>query len=197
MTGGIGAGKSAIAGLMGEQGAYIISGDEIGREVMEEAPGMLEWVRENFGDGVFDDKGDLLRQKLGDAVFSDEAKKKQLDNKIFPEIYKRLKSKIKTAFNKHKIVVVDAAMIFEWGIEGDFDLILTVIADEEAVLERLSQRDGFDAPRAVMRIKSQFPPEAKAEKADYVIENNGSKVELKLKVARFWREKVMGKMNDE
>jgi len=190
LTGGIGAGKSEAAKILEELGAVVISGDELGREAMENEAGMLQWVRENFGDEVFDAEGRLLRKKLGDIVFSDRGKKKLLDEKIFPAIYRRMKANIEQAFMTHNVVVVDAAMIFEWGIEDDFDVILAVTAPVDMVRERLSRRDRFEPDKTEMRIKSQIPAELKAEKSDYTIINEGSLQELKWNVEEFWREKV-------
>jgi dephospho-CoA kinase len=190
LTGGIASGKSLVAEILHQFGAAVISADLIGKEVMEKDPQMLAWVHQNFGSECFDDHRKLKRQKLGDIIFSDPVKKKSLDDKIFPLIYNRIKKSMTARGRKSAVVVIDAAMIFEWGIETNFDLIVTVISDAKYVLERLSKRDGFNLTQSLNRINSQFPPEQKALKSHYVIENNGDLEDLKQKVEIFWREKV-------
>ena len=67
LTGGIGAGKSKVGEYLQELGAFVISADLVGKEVMTEESGMIPWVRETFGDSCFDSQGRLLREKLGEA----------------------------------------------------------------------------------------------------------------------------------
>ena len=186
LTGGIASGKTEVSRELKILGALILSADEIGREVMDNEPGMLEWVKAVFGEQFFDAEGKLLRKKLGDLVFSQPEKKKALDDKIFPIIYKRLLDRIEDGFRQNKVIVVDAAMIFEWGIEREFDILLTVLSSEKDIKERLSERDGFDAKQISDRLASQLSPDYKAECSDWVIKNDGDLNDLKSQVRLFW-----------
>ena len=186
LTGGIASGKSAAAEYLRKLGAFVISADMIGKEVMTEESGMPGWVRETFGSEFFDSEGRLMRKNLGDLVFSDPEKKKLLDDKIFPIIYRALRAKIDDGFRVNNLVVVDAAMIFEWGIEDDFDIILTVVSSWKNVRERLACRDGFDTAQIENRIASQIDNLVKAEKSDYVIENNSSLEKLEEEILGFY-----------
>ena len=76
------------------------------------------------------------------------------------------------------------------GIEDDFDIILTVIASPEKVMERLVSRDNFSPEQVQMRLQSQLPPEQKAARSDWVIYNDDDKDQLAAKVEEFWREKI-------
>lgn len=194
LTGSIASGKTEVAEFLRKMGAGLISADRLGREVMEESGAMLDWVRESFGDEYFDSEGNLQRRRLGDLVFSQPDQKKLLDRKIFPLIYQRLKSKVKELEIEHSVIVVDAAMIFEWGIESDFDIIVTVAASPETVYRRLSARDGFDLTRAKYRISSQMSPIEKARRSHIIIENDASLEELWRRVEGFWREEVEPRM---
>ena len=190
LTGGIASGKTEAAEIMRKFGASVISADDIGREVMENNPEMLGWVREEFGDELFDLKGRLMRKKLGDLVFSQPDKKILLDEKIFPLIYNRLKEMIYESSKKHSAIVVEAAMIFEWGIESDFDLMVTVVSPVDNVYDRLVFRDKFSDEQIRNRMKSQIPPEEKAKRSNWVINNDDTIKDLEFQVQRFWLVKV-------
>jgi dephospho-CoA kinase len=193
LTGGIGSGKSEAARILRELGAYVISADDAGKWAMDNALGILDWVKKNFGGEVFDSEGNLLRKKLGEIVFSNSEKKKLLDEKIFPPLYGRIKESIKAVSDEYNVIVVDAAMIFEWGVENDFDLIISVVSTEEAIYNRLVRRDNFDIAQINNRIHSQLPVLYKAGKSDYIIRNDGTKKELRRAVIKFWEETVASK----
>jgi len=187
LTGGIASGKTVAAEHLRELGACVISADLIGKQVMTEETGMLQWVRETFGQEYFDHDNNLIRKKLGDLVFGYPEKKKLLDDKIFPLIHSIILSKIQDGLQDSNLVVVDAAMIFEWGIENEFDIILTVVSSSEKVIERLKSRDVFDIDQVKSRLSSQIPPSEKAAKSDYVIINNSSLETLLEETEKFYR----------
>ncbi len=190
LTGGIASGKTEAANILKSLGAAVVSGDELGRWVMENIPEMLEWVRQTFGEECFDREGKLIRQKLGDLVFAHPEMRNKLDEKIFPYIYRRLQDEVKDKSKHRRVVVVDAAMIFEWGIEGDFDIVLTITAAQDAIFRRLSHRDGFDRIQMENRMASQISPKEKAARSHWIITNDSSLDELEKEVRRFWREIV-------
>jgi dephospho-CoA kinase len=186
VTGGIGSGKSEFCKTLAELGAGVVVGDELGRRALETNSDLLPAIREHFGDGVFDTEGRLIRKALGDIVFSHPEAKKWLDTRIFPEIYRLLWEDVLELRQKHDHVVVDAAMVYEWGIENDFDMIVVVTAPFERIRENLSWRDGFDENQILYRIQSQIPPEEKAKRADVVVQNDGTLDDLHLKAREFW-----------
>ena len=186
VTGGIGSGKSEFCRILQELGAGVTVGDELGRRALESDPALLPAIRERFGDQVFDAHGKLIRKALGDIVFSDPEAKKWLDTNIFPEIYRLLWQDVVALQHDHQHVVVDAAMIYEWGIENDFDLVVVVLASKEFVKEILTQRNGFDPIQMEHRFASQIPPEEKAQRANVVIHNDDSLSDLHQKARDFW-----------
>lgn len=190
LTGGIGTGKSEVAAALEKLGAIVINADDVGRWVMDNNQELIRRVRDIFGGEYFDDKGRLKRKKLGDLVFSHPDKKKLLDEMIFPPLYQKLRSLIAEAGTKHSVVVVDAAMIFEWGIEKDFDLLLTVTAPETIVFQRLSRRDDFSMEQVRYRMESQLPPDFKAASSHAVIVNDSTLEELREAVRDFWAREV-------
>lgn len=187
LTGGIASGKTIVAEHLRGFGACVISADLIGKQVMTEETGMLTWIRDTFGEEYFDRGGQLIRKKLGDLVFSHPEKKKLLDDKIFPLIHKEMFTRIRENRSDFDIIVIDAAMIFEWGIENEFDILLTVISSNEKIIERLKSRDGFDLGQVTSRLSSQIPPSEKAAKSDYIIVNNSSLEALREETEKFYR----------
>ena len=186
VTGGIGSGKSEFCHVLEQLGAGITVGDELGRRALETNETILPAIRDRFGDNIFDSDGNLIRKALGDIVFSDPEAKQWLDTRIFPEIYRLLWEDILQLLQFHKHVVIDAAMIYEWGIENDFDLIVVILAPQEKIKTYISNRDGFNEDQMIHRIRSQIPPEEKAKRANVVIHNDGTLEDLRLKAKEFW-----------
>ncbi|MBC8204607.1 dephospho-CoA kinase [bacterium] len=191
LTGGIGAGKSEAAAIMAKLGAKVIHADVLGKEVVEENPEILKRIREAFGDDFFDENGALIRKKLGDLVFSDADKKKLLDEIVFPALYKQMKDMISQSAESYDVIVVDAALIFEWGITHDFDLVVTIAALNETVYQRLSRRDSFNKEQIQNRVKSQYPAVEKAGRSHAVIVNDSSLEKLRTAVEYFWNREVV------
>jgi dephospho-CoA kinase len=181
LTGGPGTGKSLAAEYLKRQGAVIISGDDTGREVLEVYPAVLKKLVRSFGDDILESNGILNRRALGRIVFGDPKALKKLNDIIHPHLLKSLKAKIDQHRKSGKLVVVDAALIFEWGIERWFDYILVVTSKRTNRIERLMY-SGLTRKEVEGRIRSQIPQSDKAKRADFIITNNSSKTVLRGKV---------------
>lgn len=186
LTGGPGAGKSLAAGYLKEGGAIVISGDEAGRAVLAKYPLTLEKLSKAFGASILADNGSLDRKKLGRIVFSDPKAMKKLNKIVHPYLLKILRSEIRgwKTRQSRNLIVVDAALIYEWGIEKWFDLILVVRAKRDNRIKRLKDA-GLTRKEAEDRIRSQISQRSKASRADFVIDNDTSKSDLRRKIAEF------------
>jgi dephospho-CoA kinase len=180
LTGSPGAGKSLAAEYLRRKGAIIISGDDIGREVLESYPAVLRKLTGVFGDGILQSDGKLDRRALGRIVFGDIKALKKLNAIIHPYLLKLLKTRIDRyrKSRSKRIVVVDAALIFEWGIERWFDYILVVRSNRENRIERM-MKSGLTRKEAEGRIRSQISQREKVKMADFVISNDGSRTALR------------------
>ena len=185
LSGGPGTGKSLAAEYLRKQGAVIISGDEAGRRAVEEYPGVLKKLVKTFGNGILSYDGSLNRKQVGRIVFSNNGALEALNATVHPQLLKILKSDIRK-FNGHKkrLIVLDAALIYEWGIANWCDYILVVTAGRELRIKRLTQR-GLTRSEAKNRIASQIPDREKRKLADFVIENNGTKKLLEKRIMKF------------
>lgn len=175
LTGGIGCGKTEVAKILEELGARIIDADAIGKQVVEEQPEVLQEIVKVFGSQFLNPDGSLKRKELGNFVFQDEERKKQLNDIVHPHLWKRVLCDIEEAKKQNfKLIVVDAALVYETGLEKHFQKVIVVSAPLETRIARIRQRDGFTESEIRDRMASQMPLEEKMRRADIVIENDGS-----------------------
>jgi dephospho-CoA kinase len=186
LTGGPGTGKSLAASYLKKKGALILSGDDAGKQAVDDHPAVLRNLVKAFGPEILNSDNTLNRRKLGSIAFSDVEAHRTLNKIVHPQLLQILRSDLKThrRKNKTKWAVIDAALIFEWGIADWCDYILVVTARRNVRLARLKAQ-GLSRKQAEDRIRSQIPDRDKIALADYVIKNNGTKVALKKEVNKF------------
>jgi len=190
LTGNYGMGKSAVLKIFRELGAFTMDADAIVAGLLQEQP-VLDRVRGIFGDGVFDEKGRLLKGKVADIIFSDGEKKKALEALLHPLVFQRAEEMIEETRQKIQdvvgkgadagVVVMEAPLLFEGGYEGRFDKTVTVYSEETSAIDRL-EREGVARKDAAARIRSQLPIQEKIRRSDFIIENNGTLEELRRRV---------------
>ena len=194
ITGGIASGKTEVAKIFQKLGAKILSGDEIGKDVVEKNPQLLKKLVKIFGDEILDSKKRLNRKKLGEIAFSSPSLTKKLNSIVHPFLLKNLKEKIKSLKKKgyKKPVVIDAALIVEWELQNELDYLIFVDCPEEKRIKRLTQHKGYSKKEAEGRIKAQLPESKKRKLADFIIENEGNISELRKSARTLWEE-IVGK----
>jgi dephospho-CoA kinase len=188
LTGGIGSGKSTVAGLLAARGAVVVDADRIAREVVEPGTPGLAAVVEAFGAGVLAADGSLDRPALAAIVFTDPEARARLDAVVHPLVRERSVELIAGA-PSDAVLVNDVPLLVETGQAGTYDLVLVVEADLTTRLTRLVQR-GLSEEDARARMASQATDEQRRAVADVVLDNSGSREELAQQVARFWEERV-------
>jgi len=176
LTGGIATGKSLVSGYLRELGAHLIDWDVIAKKIVE--PGLPAWqdIKNYFGEEILQPDQRIDRSKLGDAVFSDEAKRKRLNSFTHPRIMEaaKLQEKAIVEADPDAIVVHDVPLLFEAGLGEMVDKTVVVYATDESQVKRLMVRDGMSRESAMERLRAQMPVADKAKLADFVIENSGS-----------------------
>ena len=172
LTGGVATGKSTVAKLFKQCGAIVIDADALARDVVQ--PGKPAW-RESvryFGADILHPDKTIDRQALGQIVFQNRTKLRQLERIIHPRVAReqqRLTRQV--AKNDPKAVVVyDVPLLFEAGIDKRVDKTIIVTADQETQIARLKKRNGLTRAEALRRIKSQMPLVKKRRLADYVLD---------------------------
>ncbi|MBM3329016.1 MAG: dephospho-CoA kinase [Calditrichaeota bacterium] len=179
LTGPIGAGKSVVASRWEELGAGIVVGDSVGAEALILDADLRRALVERFGEGILSPGGRIDRLALGRVAFATPEGQRDLTAITFPALYNRAKDEMAFLAEFHDVVVFDAALLFEWGIERDFDRIVTVTAPVELLIERAAARPiGLTREDIVARLERQLPPDEKARRADIVIVNDGTEEDL-------------------
>jgi len=192
LTGNIGSGKSTVARRLAGLGARIIDADQVARKVVLPGSACLEEIAREFGHGILNDQGGLDRKKMGDVVFADPEARTRLNNIIHPWITEEISGEI-TWFKEHPellggagVLVVDAPLLIETGLQHDVDEVWVVKIDLKEQLQRLARRDGL-APEDVMnRLDAQLPQEEKLKYARRIIDNSGEPDETIKQTNRHW-----------
>lgn len=184
VTGRIASGKSTVAKMLGEKGALVIDADQIAQEQAMVGKPVYKDIVRHFGDSILNSDGIINRRQLGRIAFSDPDKLETLNGithgPIIQEIKGRIR-KINQTGDPKQVVVIDAPLLTESGLDSEVGLIIVVIASRTACLERLKSK-GFSHDEALDRLKAQIPDEKRLSYADHVVENNGTLGELQAEV---------------
>ena len=181
VTGGIGSGKSEVTRLFDELGAVVVDADVLAREVVAAGtPGLEEIVR-TFGPDLVGPDGELDRPALGRRVFADPTARTQLEAIIHPRVRRRA-DEIETAAPPEAVVVHDIPLLVETGQAERFDAVIVVDVPVELQVERLADR-GMAEDDARSRIRAQASREQRLAVADFVIDNTGTREDLRPRVA--------------
>jgi dephospho-CoA kinase len=188
LTGGIGAGKSAVAGLLARHGAVVVDADAIAREVVEPGGRGLQAVLAEFGPGVRGADGRLDRARLASIVFADQAARRRLNAIVHPLVAERT-AELLAATPPDAVVVLDVPLLVENGLAGQYDLVVVVEAPEAARLARLAAR-GVPADEARARMAAQASDADRRAVADVLISNAGTLDDLAAVVDAVWRDRI-------
>lgn len=187
-----GSGKSKVAAMLAQRGAIIVDVDLAGRWAVEKNESVREQIRRTFGDAVF--IGDELdRRKLGALIFADKNMRDKLNRIVHPVMLQRVDDLVSEAIKAGKApyIIVDAALVFELGLDKKVDVTVTVRSPIETCIKRVMQRDGLGREEVMQRIKSQLPQEEKVKRADYILPNDGGRGQLEEEVEKLlsWLQK--------
>ena len=192
LTGGIVGGKSTVASMFRDLGAKIINADKLGHSVILPYKPAWKKIVKLFGKDVLQNDLTIDREKLGKMVFANQIFLKKLNKITHPEITRLIKKEINLAKNKihnqEKVLIIDAALIYEAKIDGFMDKIIVVYIDKDEQISRLIKRNNLPKNEALQKIRSQMPMKEKAKIADYVIDNSNSLDKTKKQVEKIWQE---------
>jgi dephospho-CoA kinase len=171
LTGGIGAGKSAVAAIFGERGAFIVDTDVIAREVVAPNSDGLREIARVWPQAV---RGGVLdRGALAEIVFADPQARERLNGLLHPHI-RRLALEREAGARPGQLVVHVVPLLFETGYDRLVDKSVLVVAPLEQRIARIVARDKLDKSRVRARMAAQMEPDRAREAADFVIENDGN-----------------------
>lgn len=188
ITGNIGAGKSLACEYLLNKGYKVLFADIIAKKIMASDIQVISEIKENFGEEAYVD-GELNTAYLADEVFSDPGKVAKINSIVHPVVIKEIKKKFKKHLQSRSVVFVEAALIFEAGMENLFDYVILIDADEEIRFKRLQERNNMEYSDFRRIEDAQYPVELKREKSHFTILNNNSPEELTAKL-----EEILGKI---
>jgi dephospho-CoA kinase len=188
LTGGIASGKSTVARLFAGHGVPVIDTDEIARNLTRRGEPAVARIAEALGADLVDERGELDRPRLRGRVFADSAQRRRLEALLHPLILAEADRRSARAGGPYQIVVVP--LLFEAGLERNFDRVLVVDCPEEEQLRRLRARDGETAAGAERVLAAQMRRDARLERADDVIVNDGTLASLAARVDELHAEYV-------
>lgn len=182
VTGGYAAGKTTVADLFVEKGAVKIDADEIAHILLRENDDLRAKIIELFGDDIITD-GEIDRRKLAMEVFSDRQKLDMLSGVLHPEIVRVIKEQ--TGRIEKGVIVIDAPLLIEVGMQDFVDKIVVVSAEHATCINRAVKR-GVSEEEAESRKNSQLPTSEKAKFADYMIYNDTDLKRTQKGVDKIW-----------
>ncbi|CCU78009.1 Methylglyoxal synthase [Halanaerobium saccharolyticum subsp. saccharolyticum DSM 6643] len=192
LTGGIATGKSTAAEYLKKKGAKIIDADQISHKITQKGEKGWKRVIDEFGKDILKEDGEFDREKLGEIVFSDAAKRKKLETLLHPLIIYEMKEEAHKYLENNQVVVFMAPLLYETGLNRFCDQVWVISASKKTQIKRLKKRNNLDQEAALKRINSQLSIEEKKKKADVVIENNSTIEELKEKLEIKWNKVLKG-----
>ncbi|MCY3917291.1 MAG: dephospho-CoA kinase [Chloroflexi bacterium] len=185
LTGNIAVGKSLVRDMLSELGAATIDADHVAHQVIRKGEAAYERIIEAFGAGILDSDGEILRAALGEIVFADPARLKQLEGITHPAIRRRIDQRIRDA--EARVTVIEAIKLLEGELKNAVDSVWVVDASPRTQRQRLISARGLSPAEAERRITLQNSQADKLRQADIVIRNDGDARETRAQVAQAWR----------
>jgi dephospho-CoA kinase len=172
VTGGIGSGKTLVCRSFERARIAVLYADDIAKAYLPD--------------------GSLNRERVATLIFSRPALKKRMDRIVHPRVRRALRQTVKRLSSQgHRLVVIEAALIYESGMDEMLDYVIVVDAPREQRIRRVMRRDGVSRSSVERRMRAQWSTGRKRRLADVVVDNGGSPADLrramKLLVALFKR----------
>jgi len=189
ITGGVGAGKSVACDYLAQLGVTVVSTDQLAKNAV--MPGMpaFDKIVHYFGGDILSADGSLNRKKLRRLITEDKEKKKMLEQFVHPEVFAGMAEAYQAAQKRRDpLIVVEVPLLFETGMASLFDYILTVTVNPDVRVKRIMERDHFTKEEALALMGIQMPEEEKIRQSDFVIENNGSLENARMRMGAIYKQ---------
>lgn len=184
VTGNMGAGKTTLARMLEDFGARRIDADLLARQVVDESPDLRRRLADTFGQDLLDAEGGLARRALARRALVDPAARRRLEGLVRPVLEPRIWRALGTAGAGGGIVLLDAALVFEWGLQDRFDALVLVRTEPRVAAERVARARGFRPEEVRQRRSAQqaVPPEG----VDFEVCNDGDLRDLRRQARHVW-----------
>jgi len=186
LTGGLCTGKSTVAAMFAELGAPVIDADAVVHELLATDPDVRRRVVEAFGEAVRTGDDAIDRAKLAAAAFATKDSVARLTSILYPAVRERIAGWFAARkANGAPAAIAEVSMLYEGGAPHIYDVIMVVSAERATQLARFVERGGTPDDFSA-RLKHQLPLEKKEQKADYIINNNGTREATRNQVEHLW-----------
>lgn len=193
LTGGIACGKSTVSTELRAHGAAIIDADALAHELSQPHQPIYNAYVERFGREIVTADGMLDRVAIARRVFADPAVRAEVDAIAHPLIRVAAEERLRAARDENKrAAVLDVPLLFEAGWDALADETWVVALPREEQLARLLARDtSMDEGEARARIAAQMPLAEKCARADVIVDNSGTKEEIREYIGKLWKERIL------
>ena len=199
ITGGVGAGKSAIlAHLASKPGIRVMLADEIAHDLMQPGTECFQKLKEKFaGEDIYQPDGSLDRAQLATVIFSDDRKREELNAIVHPAVreYVLQQKEAEERAGKLFLLVLEAALLIEEHYDEICDELWYIYADEETRMERLKQNRGYSEEKCRSIFRNQLSEEEFSDHCDFEIDNSDdfekTKEQIQQKMQRMQIDEVM------
>lgn len=183
ITGGIGSGKSLACRYFEELGYTVIYADRVAKELYSTNKKLIKRLVAEFGKGILDENGKLSRPNARRIIFSDKRNIKRVNSIVHPFVFREMDKMVSGL--KDKVVLFEAAIMFESGSYKRMDYVVLIYANKETRIKRIIKRDGVKRRDVLKLMKLQLDEREKAKRADFVIKNNATAPALEKNVKAF------------
>jgi len=185
ITGGIGSGKSLACKYFEKLGYKVIYADRVAKELYSSNSQLIKRLVAEFGKGILDENGKLSRPNARRIIFSDKRNIKRVNSIVHPFVFREMDKMVSRI--KDKVVLFEAAIMFESGSYKRMDYVVLIYANKETRIKRIIKRDGVKRSDVLKLMKLQLDEREKAKRADFVIKNNATAPALEKNVKAFNR----------
>ena len=184
LTGGIGSGKSTASNYLRTLGAYVFDADKEAKDLIDTNDTVQHELISEFGTDIINIGGQVDKKKLSRVAFQDDDHQERLNAVVHPHVYDLIDTSYKKAMNDNKsnIFIVDAALVYESGLDSLLDYVIVVTAQLKFRMERSLSRNTLTREEILKRIDFQWPEEEKVNASDFVIHNDTSERDLQSKL---------------
>jgi dephospho-CoA kinase len=185
LTGNIGTGKSTVAGMLAELGAETIDADKVAHEAMQPGTSAHARIVEAFGADIVAPDGRIDRERLGAIVFSDPEALARLEAIVHPATLEMIDKRLEASSSD--VIVIEAIKLFEAGMAETCDSVWVTTCAPEQQIQRIMAARPLSRAEVEQRVQAQPPQEEKIDRADVVIDNQGSLSRTRAQVQAAWR----------
>lgn len=176
ITGSSGSGKSTVTQILSEQlKAKTINADEVVKQMQEKDSEYYKKIVELFGINIVQADRFLNRKKIAEIIFQDKEKKEKLDELTFKYVVEEIRQQVEKA--KEEYIIIDAPLLIESRLNEICNIVIAVISEKQEQIKRICKRDNIEESIAKLRLEAQKDNEFYKTNADYIVANNGGKID--------------------